>query len=194
MKYGYARISTDKNQKNDTQVDQLKRYGVDKIISETVIGVAKVKKLNKLIETTLKEGDSLVVARMDRLGRKTIQLLQLMEELEERNISLVFLDYNVDTSTAAGKMFIRNLASFAEFERDLIKEKTRAGIELAKQKGRYKGKQTKFKLNNDDVQRALEDYDSGKYTVKHICKLYKLSRATFYRRLKERDERNGTTE
>lgn len=186
MEYGYARVSSG-SQKKDVQIKKLKDYGVDKIISETVTGISKNKKLDKLIEK-MEEGDCLICTRVDRLGRSTLQLLQLMNELEERKIALIFVDQNVDTSTAMGKLFIQNLAVYAEFERNLTKEKVAAGIELAKQKGKFKGKPIIFKKDSDKVQLAFKMYDSSDYTVAQICKSLGFSRATFYRRLKEREE------
>ena len=190
MKYGYARVST-RSQKLGTQIEKLKEYGVDEIASEIVIGIKEEKKLNRLIKK-MKEGDSLVVCRMDRLGRSTMQLLELVKELEERKISLVFIDHNIDTSTAVGKYFITNLAAFSEFERNQMKEKIRAGIELAKRKGKFKGKPTQFTLDHDKIQEAFSMYDKHKYPVSKICSILGISRATFYRRLKEREEQLNT--
>src|SRR4051812_32865756 len=101
MIYGYARVS-DKTQNLDTQIEQLKAYGVDQIMSEKISGIAKERKLNDLI-SHLNEGDSLVVTRLDRLGRSTIQLLQLIEELEQKNVRFVAINFNIDTKGPLGK-------------------------------------------------------------------------------------------
>jgi DNA invertase Pin-like site-specific DNA recombinase len=160
MIYGYARVWA-KDQNLATQLDQLKRYGVDKIISEKITGVAKQKpKLESLLET-LTEGDTLVVTRMDRLGRSTMQLLELVEELNERNIHLVILSPNIDTRDEIwGKLFLTIMSAVAEMERNLIKEKQRNGIALAKEKGKYRGRVKKYHSKHAGMKHALDLFHS----------------------------------
>ncbi|MCP3033566.1 recombinase family protein [Halobacillus sp. A1] len=188
MKFGYARVS-DVSQSLETQIEKLKGYGVDEIIMEKVSGVSEDKKLNELL-SSMRKGDSLVVSRMDRLGRTARQLLQLVEDLEEKEVNLVFLDLQVDLNSPVGKFFLTNLAGFAELERSQLKEKQRAGIEIAKEKGVYKGRVTWYTQDHPRIQHAFELYDAKNHTVREICKICNLSKATFYRKLKER-ESNG---
>lgn len=181
-KIGYARVSsTDQNLA--TQLEQLKKYGVDEIVQEKITGIAVNKKLNKLIES-LVEGETLIVTRMDRLGRNTIQLLQLVEILSVRNVHLVILDMNIDTRTHTGKFFLTIMAGFSELERNVIKEKQRAGVELAKKAGKYKGRPVRFTDRNPKLQHAVQMYKDGK-TVKEITNITGIGRSTLYRKLQE---------
>lgn len=183
MIYGYARVShTDQNL--DTQLGQLKNFGVDEIVHEKVTGIATDKKLNSLIES-LSSGDTLVVTRMDRLGRNTVQLLQLVEELADKNVDLVILNMGIDTRLPTGKFFLTVMAGFSELERTMIKEKQRAGIDLAKQQGKYKGRIKKYTGKHDGMNHAIELYKEGTKTVKQICSITKVSRSALYRQLEE---------
>ena len=192
MIYGYARVSS-KDQNLATQLDQLKRYGVGKIISEKITGVAKQKpKLESLLES-LKSGDTLVVARMDRLGRSTMQLLQLVEELNQKGIHLVILSPNIDTRDEIwGKLFLTIMSAVAEMERSLIKEKQRNGIALAKESGKYRGRVRKYSEKHAGMKHALELYHSGKYTVKEVCEITSVSRSALYRELKKQEDKELT--
>jgi DNA invertase Pin-like site-specific DNA recombinase len=186
MIYGYARVSsTDQNL--GTQLEHLNGFGVDEIVEEKITGVAKAKpKLDELIDS-LVEGDMLVVARMDRLGRNTLQLLELVEGLSERNVHLVVMDMNIDTRTPTGKFFLTIMAGFSELERTIIKEKQRNGIELAKKNGKYKGRLKKYTSKHAGMTHAIELYQTGKYTVKQICEITKVSRSALYREIQQRE-------
>lgn len=187
MIYGYARVST-KGQNLDTQLDELKRFGIDKIVSEKISGVQKKKdKLEELL-ISLKPLDTLVVTRMDRLGRNTVQLLQLVEDLQLREINLVILNMGIDTRTATGKFFLTVMAGFSELDRTMIKEKQRNGIALAKEKGLYKGRVKKYTSDHPGMNHALELRMKTNKTVKEICKITGISEASFYRRWKEKTE------
>ena len=178
---GYARIS-DKSQNNHTQIDQLKKYGCNKIIEETITGISPVKKLNKIVEE-LSEGDTLVVTRADRLARRTSQILSIAESLKERNISLVVMDLGIDTRTPTGKMFLTIMSAVAEWEREEIKNKQRKGIESARARGVHLGRRGNF--TKTGLEAAIEMYNNGDMTVKEITEITNVSRATLYRRLKE---------
>jgi DNA invertase Pin-like site-specific DNA recombinase len=179
--YGYARVSsTDQNL--DTQIEQLKAYGVDRIVSEKITGVAENKLLDALL-LKLEQGDTLIATRMDRLGRSTVQLLQLVEELSKRDIHLVILNLGIDTRTPTGKFFLTVMAGFSELERNMIKEKQRAGIELAKQRCKYRGRIRKYTDKHPGMNHAIELYNERNKTVKEICEITKVSRAALYRAL-----------
>jgi DNA invertase Pin-like site-specific DNA recombinase len=186
MIYGYARVSsTDQNL--GTQLEQLQKFGVDEIVKEKITGIAKEKpKLDELIDS-LVVGDTLVVVRMDRLGRNTLQLLELVEELSERKVHLVVMDMNIDTRTPTGKFFLTIMAGFSELERTVIKEKQKNGIQLAKKNGKYKGRIKKYTQKHAGMNHAIQLYQGGKYTVKEICEITKVSRSAFYRELQERE-------
>jgi DNA invertase Pin-like site-specific DNA recombinase len=182
MIVGYARIS-DKSQKNHSQIDQLKKYGCNKIIEETITGIAADKKLNKLIEE-LEEGDTLVVTRADRIARRTSQILAISERLKEKNVNLVILDLGIDTRTPSGKMVLTIMGAISEWEREQIKIKQRKGIESAKKRGVHLGRKGNF--TKAGLELALEMYEKGEKTVAEICASTNVSKATLYRKLKER--------
>lgn len=185
MIYGYARVSH-KDQNLDSQLQQLSKFGCEEIVQEKITGVAKTKeKLEELFET-LQSGDTIVVTRLDRLGRSTIQLLSLVEQFEEKDVHFVILDMNIDTRTYTGKFFLTIMAGFAEMERVIIKEKQRAGIEIAKRKGKYRGRVREWNDKTAGLQHAISLYQSGNYTVKEITEITRISKATFYRRLREK--------
>lgn len=185
MIFGYARVSS-LEQNLDSQIKQLREAHVDYIVSEKITGVDPYKEeLSKLLSKLVKE-DTLIVTRMDRLGRNTKQLLELIENFEKREIHLVILNLGIDTRTSSGKFILTVMAAFAELDRTLILEKQQLGIEIAKKKGLYKGRKRKFTLDHPSVSHALELYASGEKTIKNICQITHISEATFYRALKEK--------
>lgn len=186
MIYGYARVSS-QDQNLDSQVIQLSNFGVDEIVQEKISGVSKQKqKLDDLL-IQLTSGDTLVVTRMDRLGRNTVQLLQQVEEFREKSIHFVILNLGIDTRTPTGKFFLTVMAAFSELDRDMIKEKQRSGIEVAKQKGKYRGRLKKYTDKHPGMAHAIELRKNTDKTVKEICAITRVSQASFYRRLKELD-------
>lgn len=133
MKIGYARVST-AAQNLDMQVSALTDAGCEKIYTEKVSGVGDRTELKTALEF-LRDGDSLVIYKLDRLGRNMKDLLAIIEQLQKRNISLVSLRDNIDTGSTTGKLIMHIFASLAEFERDLIKERSAEGRREAKKKG-----------------------------------------------------------
>jgi len=133
MKIGYARVSTT-SQNLDMQVSALADAGCEKIFSEKVSGVGDRTELKNALEF-LREGDCLAVYKLDRLGRNMKDLLAIIEQLQQKNVSLVSLRDNIDTSSISGKLIMHIFASLAEFERDLIKERSAEGRREAKKKG-----------------------------------------------------------
>ena len=133
MRVGYARVSTT-SQNLDMQVTALTDAGCEKIYSEKVSGIAHRERLQECMQY-LREGDCLVIYKLDRLGRSLKDLLDIIEQLQKRNISLVSLRDNIDTGSTTGKLVLHIFASLAEFERDLIKERTDEGRREAKKKG-----------------------------------------------------------
>lgn len=133
MKIGYARVSSS-GQHLDVQQTALTDAGCEKIYAEKVSGVGERAELQAALQF-LREGDTLVVYKLDRLGRSLKDLLDIIEQLQKRNISLVSLRDNIDTGSTTGKLTLHIFASLAEFERDLIKERTEEGRREAKKKG-----------------------------------------------------------
>ena len=143
MKYGYARTSTaDQVAGLAAQVEALENAGARKIYKEHSSAAGHREQLDRLMER-LEEGDVLIVTKMDRLARNVKQLLTLVEELEQRHVALRILDFNgdtVDTKTPTGKLMLQMFGAFAEFERSIMLERQRVGIEAAKADGKYKGR------------------------------------------------------
>ena len=182
MKIGYARVST-LEQSLDLQLDALEKAGCEKIYQEKMSGMKDDRpQLNQLIEYA-REGDVLVVYKLDRLGRSTKRLIELSEELQERGIELVSIRDSIDTTTAVGKAMFKMLAVLAEMERDLISERTRAGLESARARGRSGGRPKK---DRKDIVKALKLYDTEQYTVKEIEEITDVSKATLYREIRKR--------
>jgi len=178
---GYARIS-DKSQEIGTQVEQLKKYGCQKIVQEVITGVAEDKKLNQLVEE-LEEGSTLVATRVDRLGRSALQVLQLAKRLKEKKIHLVVLDLGIDTRTLAGELVLTVMASISEWERKNNKEKQLRGIELAKKKGKHLGRKREW--TKSGLEEALKEYLKGEKSVNQISDIYTIPRSTLYHYIKE---------
>jgi len=183
---GYARVSTDE-QKLDQQVDALLKYGIDErnIYKEQISTRVKVRpKLAKLLKF-LTKGDTLVVCKLDRLGRSIKHLKELMEEFKEREISFVSLSEQIDTQTAVGKMIFHMISSFAEFERDLISERTKDALTILKKNGKSLGRP--FILNSEQ-KRAIDDYLSRGMSIVAISRLINIkSRTPIYNYLKRKE-------
>lgn len=184
MLIGYARVSS-ATQNLETQLKELQEFGVDKIISEKVSGIVERKTKLDNLTNELKAEDTLVVTRMDRLGRSTIQLLQLVDFFREKDVNLVILNMGIDTRTSTGKFFLTIMAAFSELDRTLVKEKQRNGIKIAKEKGLYKGRPIKYTKHHPGLKHALDLRRTTSKTVKEISQITGVSQATLYRRLKE---------
>jgi putative DNA-invertase from lambdoid prophage Rac len=140
-RYGYARISTDE-QSHDSQLLELRREGLEEIITDTVSGrIPAVERpgLSSLLNR-LGDGDSMVVARLDRLGRDTVDVMGLVRSLTENGVRVRILNIGIETGTPNGQLFLTILAGFAQFEREIIRERTRAGLEAARQAGKRLGR------------------------------------------------------
>src|SRR5439155_3255856 len=130
------------------------------------------------------EGDTLVVWRLDRLGRSLKHLLETITTLNKRKIGFKSLTESIDTTTSNGRLIFNIFASLAEFERDLIRERTKAGLAAARARGRVGGRPRAEGLNDDKkVARALRLYNDKSYTIAEICEMLNVSRATLYRYL-----------
>ena len=181
MKIGYARVSTGLQNLN-LQEDRLNQYGCEKIFSDHISG-SKSKRpgLNKAIEFA-RSGDTIVVWRLDRLGRNMEDLITLVNELNNRGVSFHSLEENItmDKSSSTGQLLFHLFAAFAEFERNLILERSSAGRMAARARGRYGGRPEK--LNKQDLTLLKTLYDNGT-PIKTIAEQWKVSRTTIYRYL-----------
>lgn len=179
---GYARVST-RDQSLNSQIDILEKYGCERIFSEKVSGRKyKRTELDKCLEY-LREGDILVIYKLDRLGRTTKQLIELSQWLEQNNIDLHIIDMNVSTKDAMGKMFFTMMSAFAELEANLLSERTKKGLESARARGRIGGRP---RLPDHKRREIKFLYDEQKLTGDQIANATGVSRTTVYRIIKEK--------
>lgn len=147
---GYARVSTE-GQELTAQLEQLNGAGVDKIFKEKASGVKQDRPQLAAMLDHLREGDTVIVCKLDRIARSTKHLLEIVETLEARKVSFKVLNINLDTSTPTGKLMLSMLASIAQFEREMMLERQREGIRLAKDAGRYQGRKATARALSDKV-------------------------------------------
>jgi DNA invertase Pin-like site-specific DNA recombinase len=177
MRIGYARVSTHE-QNLDLQKDALKRVGCKKIFVDKVSGVAAARPGLDEILSYLREGDTIVVWRLDRLGRSLRDLIDLVGKLEERNIGFQSLQEAIDTTSSGGKLVFHIFGAMAEFERNLIQERTKAGLAAARARGK-KGGRPKA-LNDQQRKLVVRLYNERKNSIKEICEMMKISKPTLY--------------
>ena len=178
--FGYARVSTG-DQDTRLQHDALAAAGCYKVFTDTASGtLASRPELGKLLDQ-LRPGDTLVVWRLDRLGRSIRHLIDQLTELQERGIEFRSLQENIDTGSSGGRLVFHIFASLAEFERDLISERTHAGLEAARARGRRGGRPPL--LSGDKLRTARKLYEQQDMTVAQIGEVLGVSRTTVYRAL-----------
>ena len=182
MKFGYARVSTDQ-QVLDRQIDALNKYGVDKIYTEKMTGTKASRPELDNLRNALRDGDTVVIESLSRLGRSSKDLLTLIEDFDNDGITLVSLKESIDISTPTGKLLVTVLSALAQFERDLIVERTREGLASARARGRKGGRP---KTDPKKVQNALKLYDSQMHSTKEIAEITGVSIKTLYNAINER--------
>ena len=179
MLIGYARVST-LDQNPNLQTDALTAAGCEKIFIEKISGATTDRpELNKLKEH-LRSGDSLVVWRLDRLGRSLKDLIDWINYLDAQGVALKSLQESIDTGTSTGKLIFHIFGALAEFERNLIKERTMAGLSAARARGRVGGRPKK--LNEAKQKMARQMYDAHN-PITEICEALKISKPTLYKYL-----------
>jgi len=187
MKIGYARIST-KEQSLSMQVDALKKAGCEQIHEEIASGSKTARPVLEEIMRNLRENDLLVIWKLDRLGRNLAHLIHLTTKLIEKKVGLISLNDPIDTSTAQGRMVFGIFASLAEFERELIRERTQAGLKSARARGRQGGRPkglTQAAIEKSAIAEAL--YKNGSIPVKKIAEQLGISKTTLYLYLRYRN-------
>lgn len=180
---GYARVSTS-DQNYELQVEQLKNYGCNKIYSEKKSGKDTGRPELKRALEYLRKGDKLVVYKIDRLARSIRDLHNITYELQEKGIGVAFIKEQIDFSTATGKLMFTMLGAIAEFERDLINERTKEGRERAKKQGKHLGRKGQ---DTKEVRRALNLFSNRKQnglSVNDIVKQTGVPRSTIYAKAK----------
>jgi DNA invertase Pin-like site-specific DNA recombinase len=178
MLIGYARVSTGE-QNLDLQKDALKQAGCGEVYTDEMSG-AKTERpgLQKAL-TFLREGDTLVVWRLDRLGRSLKDLVQKVEDLQKRGIGFRSLQESIDTTSSVGKFQFHVFSALAEFERDLIRDRTMAGLRAARERGRRGGRPRS--LTPDQISMAARLIKTREVSVQEILKILKVSKPTLYR-------------
>jgi DNA invertase Pin-like site-specific DNA recombinase len=178
MLIGYARVST-ADQTLDLQKDALNKAGCERIFTDTASG-AKAERIG-LDEALsyVRKGDTLVVWRLDRLGRSLPHLIETITGLANRGVGFKSITEAIDTTTSGGKLIFHIFGALAEFERDIIRERTQAGLTAARARGRKGGRPKKLNPRKLEIAKAL--YNNRKTTVDDICRTLNISRATLYR-------------
>ncbi len=169
MLIGYARVST-QEQETDMQIDALRKAGVTLIHEEKRSGGDRKRPVLAKVLDDLQPGDTLVVYKLDRVARSLKHLLEILERLEEIKVGFRSLTETIDTTTPAGRMMMQIIGAFAEFERELIRERTRAGIKAAKARGVVFGRNYGIPLEQQSV--MMQKWRSGKFTKTALAREY----------------------
>jgi DNA invertase Pin-like site-specific DNA recombinase len=192
MRVGYARVST-KDQSLDLQLDALRKAECEEVFSEVASGAKTARPVLDEVLSRLRVGDVLVIWKLDRLGRSLKHLVTLATELMEQEVGLVSLNDPIDTTTPQGRLIFNIFASLAEFERDLIRERTQAGLEAARARGRTGGRPRGLSKQAEATAMAAETlYREGRLSTQEICDQLGISKPTLYAYLKHRDVKIGS--
>ena len=187
MRVAYVRVSS-ADQNEARQVEALKEYNVEKWFTEKCSGKDTDRpKLREMLEF-IREGDEVYVSEFSRLARNTRDLLDLAEMLEKKKVSLISHKEKLDSSNPSGKLMLTVIAAIAEFERDMILERQREGIALAKERGVYKGR---AKIKIDDFGKYYEKYMRREYTKTSLAETLGITRVTLNRLIREYKEEHG---
>lgn len=187
MKIGYARVST-REQNLHMQVIALEEAGCDKIYEEVISGAKADRPIFNNVLKQLRDGDVLVVWKLDRLGRSLKHLVELIQWLMQRNIGLRSLNDPIDTTTSQGRLIFNIFASLAEFERDIIRERTQAGLSAARARGRRGGRPRGVPKAAEPTACAAEAlYREKKLSVMQIANKLDISKSTLYKYLRHRN-------
>jgi DNA invertase Pin-like site-specific DNA recombinase len=187
MLIGYARISTD-DQHLDLQRDALAKAGCERVFEDTASGAKAERTGLTALLASLRRGDTVVIWRLDRLGRSLKDLIYLVERLDAAGVGLRSLQESIDTASIGGRLVFHLFGALAEFERNLIRERTQAGLSAARARGHKGGR--KKRLDPERERLALQLYHERRHTVEEICRLMGIGKSTLYNYLTEA-ERNA---
>lgn len=182
MIIGYARVSTS-DQNLDRQINALTKYGCEKIVHEKLSGTIKDREGIEQVFELIRKGDVVCVESISRLGRKTLDILNIIKRIEEAGVQFVSLKENMDTSTPTGKAMFQMMCVIAELERDLIAERVKEGLNASKKRGTKLGRPT---VDTEKLRIALRMYDSEDYSVKEIVESTGISQGSLYRAINKR--------
>jgi DNA invertase Pin-like site-specific DNA recombinase len=177
MKVGYARVSTP-SQDIKMQIDALEKEGCRPIYQEVISGAKAARVQLEECFKFLKEGDTLIVWSIDRLGRTQKELINLLASLKEKSVSFRSLKENIETDTPMGQMMFSIFSMLAEFEHNRSIERSKAGLEAARARGKYGGR--RYKHNYRERQLIKGMYESKRYTLRELCEMHKISIVTIY--------------
>lgn len=187
MIVGYARTSTRQQEYGlEAQIEQLQKCGCEKIYQEQVSSVYQRDQLEEAIKA-LQPGDIFIVTKLDRLARSVEHFMKIFKELNDRNVTLRILDFGLDTSSSTGKLILNIMASIAQFEREIMLERQRAGIERAKAEGKMKGR-CLSPAATKALKYAIDKYDpmdEKSLSLKEISEVCHVSLTTIYTKLRE---------
>ena len=183
MFVGYARVSTKRQGDSlENQRETLERYGCVKVYTDTISGAKSARPgLDAALEY-VRDGDVLVVTRLDRLGRTALDTLRTINDLDERGIPVIMLDPALDTRTKEGKLMVTIMSGLAEWERDLLIERTKEGMAHARSQGRVPG--PKLKLNDEKIQAVRAAVADGQ-NIASVARSFGVSRPTIYKALED---------
>lgn len=182
---GYARVSTE-DQSLDMQLDALEQRGCIRVFAEKQSGKTKDRPQLEAMLEYLRDGeDTVVIYKLDRLGRSMKDLLEITETLASRGIGLVSIRDGIDMTTATGRLYFHLMACLSEFERDLISERTKAGLEAARARGRKGGRKA---ADPEKLRQAFILYDTGDLSVKDVCTMTGISRSTLFKYNRQRKD------
>lgn len=184
MLIGYARVST-QDQTLDLQTDALTKAGCEKLFTDTTSGANTERPGLQEAMNHLRAGDTLVVWRLDRLGRTLKHLIATISELNDKGIGFKSLQENMDTTTSGGKLIFHIFGALAEFEREVIKERTNAGLQAARARGRLGGRPKIQVLDPKKIALARKLYEDGNTPVQEICDTLHIGRSTLYRYIRD---------
>lgn len=180
QRIGYARVSTD-DQNLDLQLDALQKAGCETVYKESASGKSADRPELEQCLKALRIGDTLVIWRLDRLGRSLSDLVRIVSDLEQRKIGLESLTERIETESATGKLIFHVFAALSEFERNLIRERTQAGLNAARARGRFGGRKPKLDAKQiREIKALLRDPE---VSVTDVAHRYGISRTTLYKRV-----------
>lgn len=183
MRVGYARVST-ADQKLDLQMDALKAAGCEQIYSDVASGAKEDRPELAQAIAFLRKGDTLVCWKLDRAARTLSHLVKVISDLNARGIHFISLNESIDTSSAAGKLIFHIFGSLAEFERELIRERTKAGLVAARARGKVGGRPKR--LSDAQIEKVIKLMSDRTVPISDICAMYSVSRSVLYAEYKKR--------
>ncbi len=190
MLIGYARISTS-DQSLSLQKDALTKAGCAKILEDVASGKKQERTGLDQLQSMLRTGDVVVVWRLDRLGRTLKQLIGLIEEFQQMGVGFKSLTESIDTTSPGGKFYFHIFAALAEFERNIIIDRTKAGLAAARARGKLGGRPKK--LSKDQRQNIIDLYQGKQHSIRQICDMHGISKTTLYAYVKMTSAEFGKT-